>query len=170
MDRVIIVDGYNIIYGWPELRKIARCSLEEARDKLISIMADYAGFTAERIIIVFDAGMTPDKATLEKLPPNLEVVFSSRNETADEFIEKMIFKGKWAEDKVFVATSDQAEQNMVFAKGAYRLSALELRDEVKKAKKEAVKIIENNEEKWRICFRLNDEILDKLEKMRHKDR
>lgn len=170
MEKVIIIDGYNIIYGWPELREIARVSLEEARDKLISIMADYAGFTAEKIIIVFDAGMIPDKGSLEKLPPNLEVVFSDYGETADQFIEKLMFKKVWEEGvKVFVATSDQMERSLVFAKGACRLSALELREEVRNAKREGDRLIKNDDEKWLIYSKLDAETLAKLEKIRRRD-
>ncbi|MBO8158020.1 NYN domain-containing protein [Thermosyntropha sp.] len=171
MGKILIVDGYNIIYCWPELRKMAKVSLEEARDNLISVMADYAGFISEKIVIVFDAGMTPDGATLEKLPPNIEVIFSGKNETADQFIERMVFKKEWGEDtEIFVATSDYAEQTMVFGKGAYRISASELREEVKKAKKEAKKIIKNNKGKWRIYSGLDDEVLAKLERMRRIDK
>lgn len=170
MNRVLIIDGYNIIYGWPELRKIARVSLEEARDKLVSIMADYAGFTAEKIIIVFDAAMTADKGNLEKLPPNLEVVFSDYGETADQLIEKMVFKKAWNEGiRVFVATSDQAEGNLVFAKGACRLSALELREEVKRVRWEGKGLVKNDDEKWLLYSQLDEKTLAKLEKMRRKE-
>lgn len=52
---ILLVDGYNIIGAWPELRSLKKTNLSHARDRLIEKMAEYQGYTGYRVIVVFDA-------------------------------------------------------------------------------------------------------------------
>jgi hypothetical protein len=136
MTETLIVDGYNIIYAWPELEKLIESGMDHARSKLISILADYAALAGQRVILVFDAHHMKNTAGSTEAIDGIEVVFTQAGETADALIERLA--GCLTERcKVYVATSDQAEQAIVFGRGAYRLTPGELREQVRLTKKES---------------------------------
>ncbi len=136
MKETLIVDGYNIIYAWPELEKIKESSMDHARSRLISILADYAALTGQRIILVFDAHHLKNTGERNVIIDGVEVIYTQTGETADALIERLT--GSLREQgKVYVATSDQAEQVIIFGRGAYRLTPGELREQVSLAKKES---------------------------------
>lgn len=141
MDEYLLVDGYNIIFSWQELKTISETSLEDARIKLINIMADYQGFKKINLILVFDAHLVKGNfGSIEKYN-NIYVVYTKEAETADNYIEKtteLLDKSY----KVRVATSDKLEQIIIMGKGATRLSARELQKEVDITKKQITKQIE----------------------------
>ncbi|OPZ72326.1 MAG: YacP-like NYN domain protein [Firmicutes bacterium ADurb.Bin456] len=135
MKETLIVDGYNIIYAWPELEKLIESSMDHARSKLISVLADYAALTGQRVILVFDAHHMKNAAGSAEIIDGIEVIYTRAGETADALIERLT--GCLADRvKVFVATSDQAEQVIIFGRGAYRLTPGELCDQIRVAKKE----------------------------------
>ena len=139
MKEVLLVDGYNIIHAWPELKEISKLSLEEARHALVEIMQDFQGYKAYQIIVVFDAYMISGGLEKKLKYGQVEVVFTKENETADHYIER------WADVapknvQVFVATSDHLQQTIELSRGAVRVSARELWDQVKSFRKEIGKI------------------------------
>lgn len=163
---VLIVDGYNIIGDWPELKKLKSHQLEEARNRLIEMLAEYQAFTGHRVIVVFDAyGVKGAEKKRKQL--KIEVIFTKENETADERIEKLVNEVKNVKTKVYVATSDSVEQWTIFSKGALRKSARELLIEVQEIESE----IQANVKKQEV-FRpkskipLSDELLETFEKWR----
>lgn len=163
----LLVDGYNIINAWPELKEIAQDSLEDARIKLIDSLRDYQGYKGIYIIIVFDAHMTGTPAKHYEKYGDLVVVYTSKNETADHFIEK------WVNDNgkkhiIRVATSDYLEQTIILARGATRMSARELLEEIKNYKREMDRIyLEKPKIKTNtLDNRLDPSILEKLERIR----
>jgi predicted RNA-binding protein with PIN domain len=143
------VDGYNIIFAWKNLKKIADDSLDLARDKLIHIMKNYQGAKGFEVILVFDAYLVKgNKGSMEK-DGNIYVVYTKEAETADNYIEKtatVLSK----EYKVRVATSDYLEQVIIIGRGAERISANDLKNEVDavnktiKEKLESIKPVKNN--------------------------
>ena len=128
--RSIFVDGYNVINSWPELRKIKEYSLGSAREKLIETLQNYSAYNGYKLFVIFDAHL--QKGSIEKkekLINNLVVVYTKEGQTADEFIEKNINNiGKKID--VTVVTSDSLEQQVVFQRGATRMSSLEFYHEV----------------------------------------
>ena len=136
----LLVDGYNIIFAWDELREIARNSLEAARDRLIDILCNYQGFRQCELILVFDAyKVKGNTGSVEKIH-NINVVYTKEAETADMYIEKTTHElGK--KHRVRVATSDSLEQIIILAGGATRISADEFLHEVKDAEKAIMDII-----------------------------
>lgn len=133
----LLVDGYNIIHSWPELEQLQAESLEHAREALIHILSDYAAFTGQQAVIVFDAHLV--KGTVEqreKVTEALEVVYTREGETADMFIERMVSFLLPGSRVIQVATSDSVEQQVVWREGALRLSSRDLRDLVQAAGKE----------------------------------
>ncbi|MFD2640153.1 NYN domain-containing protein [Piscibacillus salipiscarius] len=140
---VLVVDGYNMIGDWPELKVLKEFQLEEARNRLIEMLAEYQAYTGYRVIVVFDAYGV--KGTEKKRKEHrLDVIFTKENETADERIEKLVNEVKNVQTKVYVATSDFAEQWTIFSKGALRKSARELLLEVREIHSEIQESVEEH--------------------------
>ncbi len=127
----LLIDGYNIIFAWEELKKIACENLEDARNALIERMVTYKIFKNCEIIIVFDAYKVKGNTGEVEKVHNLTVVYTKEAQTADAYIEKCA-KELSKNYKVTVATSDNLEQLIVFGSGAYRMSAKNFYDDVVK--------------------------------------
>ncbi|MER1987809.1 MAG: NYN domain-containing protein [Solibacillus sp.] len=130
MQQILLVDGYNMIGAWKELRDLREPHFEDARDRLIELMAEFKAATGWRVIIVFDAHLVPGTEQLY-IQHALEVIYTRKNETADERIEKLSTELKGRKIQIHVATSDMTEQNVVFGHGALRKSARELEIDLK---------------------------------------
>ncbi|QTM97862.1 hypothetical protein ERJ70_19760 [Sediminibacillus dalangtanensis] len=139
---VLVVDGYNIIGAWDELKKLKDHDLAQARDLLIANMAEYQAYKGMRVIIVFDAYYVQGLAKKQQ-NFKVEVIFTKEKETADECIEKLIKQLKNVKTQVYVATSDFTEQRTIFAQGALRKSARELYIEMKNIEKEIEEDLES---------------------------
>lgn len=137
MKGFLIVDGYNIIYAWPEFEKNKEAGLDYARSKLVSILADHAALTGFKIVVVFDAHQIKGGIERAEIVDGVEVIYTQQGETADSLIERMV--GSFMEDGavVYVATSDWAEQTIIFGRGAFRLTPGELRDQVQRYKQDS---------------------------------
>jgi len=125
-DDVLIVDGYNMIGAWPELEPLMADRLDEARDRLVDMMADYGAFAGVSVTVVFDAFRVPGLGAAYRVS-GVDIVFTKEKETADECIERLVGELKGEGRNVFVATSDYTEQRVAFGRGALRVSARELR-------------------------------------------
>jgi len=141
MKSHIIVDGYNCIFAWEELKALADYSLEEARNQLMDILCNYSAYTKHNIILVFDAykvsGNTGEKINYR----NIHIVYTKEHELGDSYIEKLIADiGK--NDKVRVVTSDGLIQLSAVRYGVLRMSAQEFEAEIKAVNKEIGKFIE----------------------------
>lgn len=125
----LLVDGYNIIFAWENLKNIAKDSLESARTELINILCNYQGFKQCKLILVFDAyKVKGNKGEVEQFH-NITVVYTKEAETADMYIEKVTHEiGR--KHRVRVATSDNLEQIIILGNGAIRVSADSFRKEV----------------------------------------
>lgn len=133
MGEYLIVDGYNVIFAWPELEDYKNTNLESARSRLIDTLANHAALTGIQIIIVFDAhSVKYDRQRVEN-EHGLKVIYTEEGETADALIEKLI--GNFTRhDTVYVVTSDWAEQRIIFGRGAYRITPKELLQWVERIK------------------------------------
>ncbi|MCI0130939.1 MULTISPECIES: NYN domain-containing protein [Enterococcaceae] len=134
--QVLFVDGYNMIGAWPELNRLKKLDkLGDARDQLLFILSNYAKYKGIEIIVVFDAQLVPGiQQTYDKY--GLTVIFTKEEETADTYIEREVPNKMNALSTVRVATSDLAEQWVVFSQGALRVSARELFNSIKEMEKE----------------------------------
>ncbi|TAA67142.1 NYN domain-containing protein [Planococcus salinarum] len=164
--NILLVDGYNIIGDWVELRELKKDKLADARDRLIERMAEYRGYKGWRVIIVFDAHLVPG-IEARNLKSDVEVIFTKESETADERIEKLAVSLNNRRDQIYVATSDSTEQWVVFAKGALRISARELEIEVEEIQKEISRKVKEIQEQQGISkIALPTEIAEIFEKWR----
>ena len=141
----LLVDGYNIIFAWPDLQELARHSLEDARKSLTDILGNYHGFRAGELILVFDAYRVQGSHGAQEEVQGIHVVYTREAETADNYIERTIreFAGK-KDRTVRVATSDGLEQVIILGGGATRVSAREFRREVEQTRVEIASILEKN--------------------------
>ncbi|MFO1442035.1 NYN domain-containing protein [Bacillus sp. Bva_UNVM-123] len=163
---ILIVDGYNVIGAWPELRELKKKDLAAARDRLIEKMAEYQGYSGYRVIIVFDAYDV--KGTEKKIKNHkVEVIFTRKNETADERIEKLAISLSNIKTQIHVATSDYTEQWAIFGQGALRKSARELLNEMNNVENKIEKKVKNIQTKKPISkIPLSDEMAEIFEKWR----
>ncbi len=131
LPEYLLVDGYNVIFAWEELRQLAEENLESARGKLMDILCNYQGFTNYRIILVFDAYRVKGNPGEVVKYHNIHVVYTKEAETADMYIEK-VSRELGHKYHVTVATSDGLEQLIVIGQGAVRMSSRELKEEVER--------------------------------------
>jgi predicted RNA-binding protein with PIN domain len=163
---ILLVDGYNIIGAWPELRRLKEKDLAAARDRLVEKMAEYQGYSGYRVIIVFDAHFVQGTEKIYK-NYNVEVIFTKENESADERIERMAIGMNNRRTQIHVATSDFTEQWAIFGQGALRLSARELLIEMNTVEKRIEKNVKVIQEKKPVSkIPLSQEVAEIFEKWR----
>jgi uncharacterized protein len=166
--RSIFVDGYNVINSWPELREIKEYSLESAREKLIETLQNYSAYNGYKLFIVFDAHLQSGSIEKrEKLVNNLVVIYTKEGQTADGFIEKTINNIGRKVD-VCVVTSDSLEQQVIFQRGATRMSSLEFYHEVMNVKSKIRVETEKEylEKRHLLKEMIQKEVFEELEKIR----
>ncbi len=131
-EEYLLVDGYNIIFAWDELKDLAKDSLEAARSRLIHQMCNYCGYRQCKLILVFDAYKVKGQHREVEQYCNISIVYTKESETADSYIEKTTHE-LCREHRVRVATSDGMEQVIILGNGALRVSADEFHHEVEQA-------------------------------------
>ncbi|OEF96400.1 hypothetical protein BHF71_04410 [Vulcanibacillus modesticaldus] len=168
MEEILVVDGYNIIGAWPELRKLKKKGhLEEARDELLDWLTEYQTYSGRKVIVVFDAHQVPGIGRRYD-DKRIIVYFTKENETADELIERLVKDLHHRKRQIYVATSDYTEQRVIFGQGALRISARELaveKEVMEKSIKRSV-IKKNKKIKSNIFSSLDEEMLKLLEDWR----
>lgn len=134
-EEYLIVDGYNVIFAWEELKSLAAQNLDAARDRLNDILCNYQGYKKCRLIVVYDAYKRKGGAGGTQEYHNIRLVYTKEGQTADMYIEEYV-RTLPKKTKVTVATSDQLEQLTVSSGGALRMSAGELLLEVRAAERD----------------------------------
>ena len=125
----LLIDGYNIMYAWDDLKDVAERDIDTARQILMDRICHYQSVSRCICILVFDAYRVPRDVEDVIQYHNISVVFTKQAETADTYIERATYEiGK--KHRVRVATSDMAEQMIVMGHGARRVSANELKMDV----------------------------------------
>jgi predicted RNA-binding protein with PIN domain len=154
----LLVDGYNIVHAWDDLRDVAWENMDLARQMLLDQVCAYQSVRKCHCIVVFDAYRV-ERAVEDVLQyHNIHVVFTKQAETADTYIERATYEIS-KRHRVRVATSDNAEQMIVMGHGAFRMSAREFKEEVELAKK----VLESNVRDWNRSEkdRIGQQIFDK---------
>ena len=166
---ILLVDGYNMIGAWPQLKDLKANSFEEARDLLIQKMAEYQAYTGFRVIVVFDAHLVKG-IEKKRINHRVEVIFTRENETADERIEKLASDLNNIQTQIHVATSDYTEQWAIFGQGALRKSARELLREVEAIERKIEKRVKKiTSERPAGKIPLSEDVLKIFEKWRRGD-
>ena len=166
-EEYLLVDGYNIIFAWDELKELAKENIGAARDQLMDILCNYQGFVNCILILVFDA-YNVDRHTEEVLQyKNIFVVYTKEAETADQYIEKTVHEiGR--KHQVIVATSDGLEQMIISGEGGRLLSAKGLEKEIERVKEQIREEYMAKKETDRnyLFNHLSDEMAEHLEEVR----
>lgn len=129
LPHCLLVDGYNMIYSWNELKELAKDNLDAAREKLIHMMSSYQGYKKCLLILVFDAYKVADGIGSQQFNGSIYIVYTKKSQTADSYIESAVHKLS-SNYQISVATSDGMEQLIVSAQGARRISSRELEQEI----------------------------------------
>ncbi|WP_057979149.1 NYN domain-containing protein [Caloramator mitchellensis] len=165
--RTIFVDGYNVINQWDELKKLKDENLEDARDKLVEMLQEYAAYKGCSIFVVFDAHLVPGSIEKNEKSGKINIVFTKEGETADCFIERSIYQ-YLKSGAVAVVTSDYLEQRITLQMGGIRITPNEFLHELKAVENvitEKSKISYSQRKNTLEEF-INKDILEKLERMR----
>lgn len=164
-EEYLFVDGYNIINSWDVFKLKRSDKLEESRKYLIDLLIEYGAYSKINITLVFDAHLVKGNSGTKEEINGLKVVYTQELETADHYIERSIAKIA-RRKKVRVATSDKLEQEIILSRGATRISARELRDEIltSKALISKKQSIENDRNDYHFG-RLDEKLINKLEKL-----
>lgn len=120
----LIVDGYNLIFAWEELKKLAEKQLDLARGRLMDILSNYAGFTKSELVLVFDGFRTPGNPGSRTAYHNIHVAYTKDGETADAYIERLVDEIGRNYD-VRVVTSDNLIRLSALRSGVLRTSSKE---------------------------------------------
>lgn len=141
-EKYLLVDGYNIIFAWQELKDLAQVNLDGARGKLLDILCNYQAIRKCNLIVVFDAYRLAGHPTEIFEYHNIHVVYTKQAETADRYIERFAHENGKKYD-VTVATSDGLEQIIIRGEGCRLLSARDLQEDIGLAEQELLEDYEN---------------------------
>jgi uncharacterized protein len=170
--RALIVDGYNVIHAWTDLRSaLDRAGLEESRRLLIAALAEYGAVRGVQITVVFD-GPRRAVATGPETVDGVTVRFGGVSGSADHVIERLAYQASrqgLAAD-VVVATSDRLQRDMVRAMGVSTMDVRSLEAEVRGALGELTRDAERLRTQAGFARRLEDrldaDVRARLEAMR----
>ena len=169
--RVLIVDGYNILNARRDQRA---ASLSDARETLIHDLVDYAGWSGQQVVLVFDAWMSDRTQRTEEQHGAVKVVYTQKGEIADRYIERLC--DDLAQDieyrrvEVRVASSDALEQTIILGRGATRLSARELMYEMQALRADGIRYTAPSQPATRrstIGDRLPEDVRRRLDELKH---
>ena len=141
--RLLIVDGYNIVFAWEELRELAAVNIDSACGRLADMLSNYAGFRSLPLMLVFDAYKTPAVTPNKIRSDAIEIVYTRSGQTSDAFIESFCSENR-KKYRITVATNDGLVQLSVMRIGALRMSAGELRRSLAEADEHISDIIRRN--------------------------
>lgn len=168
---ILLVDGYNVIGSWPQLQKIKEeQGLEQARDSLIEILINYAGYKQIEVRIIFDAHYQKTPQNEERRSNYVTVYYTSYSETADSHIERFCAsfqrRNPHSRTRIIVATSDIAQTTTVRGYGAECMSAARLRQEIETTNAKQRKNLRPRRNYTTLFNRVNKETQRKLEEIR----
>lgn len=162
---VLLVDGYNVTYRlYPDLL----VDLGHAREQLIADLAEYAAVEHYRVVLVFDSHSVPGQAQTTVLPEGITLIYTAKGETADTCIERLAYRLVRQGERVFVVTSDQAEQIIALGTGAYRISGTEFGSRLQQVKAKLRKQMQQNlnDKRQELASRLQSDIAMQLDRLR----
>ncbi len=166
-DEYLLVDGYNIIFGWEELRELAKETIDGARYQLMDTLCNYQAFRQCVLIVVFDAYKVAGNTGSVMNYHNIHVVYTKEAETADQYIEKFAYR-MGRNSRVTVATSDGLEQVIIRGAGCLLMSAEELWEDVKRTgqliREEQQKL--SQKKKFRLFDGADEKLKKQLEDLR----
>lgn len=168
LQEFLLVDGYNVIHAWEDLKELAKENLEAAVGKLMDILCNYQGFKKCTVILVLDAYKKEGNPITILKYHNIHVVYTKEAETADQYIEKVVHEiGR--KYQVSVVTSDKVEQIIIRGQGARLISSREFREEVEIVNGQIKEEYESRKKagnKNYLFDHMDEELAEEMEKIR----
>ncbi len=167
LKEYLLVDGYNIIFAWEDLKELAKINIEAARNKLMDVLCNYQGFKKCVLILVFDAYKVEGYAMEIQKYHNIHVVYTKEAETADQYIEKVVHEiGR--RYNVRVATSDRVEQVVTLGQGGTLVSAREFLEEVELVRQQIQEEVDQRRERGKnyLFNHMDKKLADDMEDIR----
>lgn len=167
LTEYLLVDGYNVIFAWEDLKELAKENIESARGKLMDVLSNYQGFKKCVVILVFDAYRVEGYQMEIQKYHNIHVVYTKEAETADQYIEKVVHQiGR--KYHVTVVTSDGVEQVVTLGQGGTLISAREFREEVEIVRQQILEESRNHKggRKNYLFDHMDEKLQDEMEKVR----
>ena len=166
-EEYLLVDGYNIIFGWPELNELSKTDIAAARLTLMDILSNYQGYSKCKLILVFDAYKVPGGTEHVEKYHNIYIVYTKEAETADQYIEKTVH-AMGRKHRVTVATSDGLEQVIILGQGGVRMSALGLKKQIESAGHEIREMCTTKSDSGKVYLfhETSDDVKKKLDEIR----
>lgn len=167
LKEYLLVDGYNVIHAWEDLKELARENFEAARNKLMDILCNYQGYKKCTLIVVFDAYKVEGFNQEVQKYHNIYVVYTKEAETADQYIEKIVHEiGR--KYHVTVVTSDGIEQIVTLGQGGTLISAREFKQEIEIVSEQIRDDIQRRKESTKnyLFHHLDEEMQEKMEAVR----
>jgi uncharacterized protein len=167
--NIMIVDAYNIMHADEDLESLMAKDLEAARESLIAELTDFCAREEQPLELVFDAGGRAGGISTEKRTAFLTITYTARGESADDYIERLIYKGRRPLASATVVTGDYAQQRIAQGAGVLRMAPREFlamlqesRDELR----EQIAPEDRKRRKNRLSDRLPAETVAALERLR----
>jgi predicted RNA-binding protein with PIN domain len=169
-EEFLLVDGYNIIYAWPELNELADDNMDGARMKLLEALSNYQGIRKSHIIVVFDAYRVQGHVEEVIQYHNIHMVYTREAQTADQYIEKFAYDNQ-KKYNITVATSDGLQQIIIRGAGSSLISARELKAEIESANERIKQEFEDRQGRERnyLINTLSREAKEQMEELIKKD-
>jgi predicted RNA-binding protein with PIN domain len=169
-----IIDAYNVMHADDELESLMGVDLEAARDSLIGLFSDFCAREGVHAELVFDAGGRPGGISRERVGSLLTVIYTAQGQSADDYIEKMVYKNRPERGASrIVVTGDYAQQRIVQGAGLLRMSPREFLSMVAESKEEQDRRIapeKAHPRKVRLADRLSDEKKSALERLKRQQK
>lgn len=162
-EEYLLVDGYNIIFAWPELKEMAQDNMDSARTRLLDLLGKYRGMRKCRVIAVFDAYRVQRRNEDVFDYDDVHVVFTKEAQTADEYIEKFAHDNRKRYD-ITVATSDNLQQVIILGAGCSVMSAGDLKKEIESLDESISKALQDRQVRARnyVGDLLSDEVKERM--------
>jgi len=169
-EKYLLVDGYNIIFAWPELKELAEEDMDAARTRLLDELCKYRGVKKYRIIAVFDAYRVERHKEDVLDYHNIHVVYTRQAQTADQYIERFAHDNQQKYD-ITVATSDYLQQIIIRGAGCAIWSANDLREEIIRTNEGVLRTFRENQVQKRdsLMDKLSDEARQQMESLARKE-
>jgi predicted RNA-binding protein with PIN domain len=114
-ERLIIVDGYNVIHRSPVLRPGPERTLREAREKLVNLLSWAVGTGDAHFLVVFDGA---GDVSSDEREGRVEVRYSRPPKKADDVIRELVEVQLEKVERVTVVTADLEVARHARAMGA----------------------------------------------------
>lgn len=169
----MIIDAYNVMHADARLEALMKDDLEAAREDIIATLSEFCAREGQELVLVFDAGGRKGSATREKVTDSLTVVYTASGQSADDYIERLIYKANRPFASTIVVTGDYAQQRIVQGAGVIRMAPRELLSRLDEASEELRKDIyppSGRARRGKLADRLPEETLAALENLRRQQK